>query len=362
MRINGISWRTSPPGLPTVFDLSRNELHLDPLPEVRKILKTSMGCLNRYPQDDSVGLLMDHIAALHAVPRDLVVVGPGSSGVLDALLHAHWPAGGSTIFGIPTFDEYSVLVSRAGGIPVEVRSDPPGRQALDDILSRVDASTRRVIIAAPHNPSGAAVAIEEVVRLRQALPQKVFLFIDQAYAEFDETLPRDAVRRLVMETEDVVVLRSFSKAYGLAGLRIGYGIFSSASLAARVRSAVPMFSVNVLALTAAIESLRHQQQLRERVCRIVKNRKRLEAFLRRHDLYSGIVSQGNFVWLPIQDSNALFRHALTDNILLREYPPTRRADHHSVRRFRRCPIGISDKIFDTNSQSCRQRCRCITDI
>jgi histidinol-phosphate aminotransferase len=263
---------------------------------------------------------MGQIGALHAVPREHVVVGPGSIGVLDAVLHAHFQTKGSTVFGTPTFDEYSALVSRAGGISVEAASDPPGKQVLNIILSRVDASTRQVIIAAPHNPSGAAVSMDELVRFRLALPKTVLLVVDQAYAEFDETMPPDAVRRIVTEIEDVVVLRSFSKAYGLAGLRIGYGVFSSAALAARVRSAVPMFSVNSLALTAAEESLRHQQQLQERVSRVVENRKRLEAFLRQHDLFSGIVSQGNFVWLPTQDSKTLFQHALTDGILLREYP------------------------------------------
>lgn len=300
------------------FDLSRNELHLDPLPEVRKILESSVDSLSRYPQDYRVAQLMGQVGAVHAVPREQVVIGAGSVGVLDALLHAD--PKGSTVFGTPTFDEYAVLVSRAGGLPVGAVSDPPGAQCLDSILSYVDSSTRQVIIAAPHNPSGATVSVDDLMQFRQALPDHVLLVVDQAYAEFDETTHLDGVRHMVTEVDGVAVLRSFSKAYGLAGLRIGYGIFSSAALAARVRSAVPTYSVNSISIIAAAESLRHQHQLRARVSQVVENRKRLEDFLIRHGLFSGVVSQGNFVWLPTADSQQLFLHALADGILLREYP------------------------------------------
>lgn len=300
------------------FDLSRNELHLDPLPEVRKILESSADHLSRYPQDYRVAQLMGQIGAVHAVPRDQVAIGPGSVGVLDAILHLD--PRGSTVFGTPTFDEYAVLVSRAGGHPVGAVSNPPGYQCLDSILSHVDDSTRQVIIAAPHNPSGATVSVEELVQFRRALPERVLLIVDQAYAEFDETMHLDAVRYLVTELDAVAVLRSFSKAYGLAGLRIGYGIFSSTALAARVRSAVPTYAVNSMSIIAAAESLRHQHQLRGRVAQVIESRKRLEDFLIRHHLFSGVVSQGNFVWLPTADSQDLFLHALTDGILLREYP------------------------------------------
>lgn len=301
------------------FDLSRNELHLDPLPEVREILASNAATLCRYPQDHPVAQLTGRIGSLHGVPRDQVVIGSGSVGVLDALLHLD-PQRGSTVFGIPTFDEYAVLVARSGGVAVGATSEPPGFQSLDSILSSVDASTRHVIIAAPHNPSGETVSLAELIQFRQALPETVLLIVDQAYAEFDETLPVDAVRRIVTELDGMAVLRSFSKAYGLAGLRIGYGIFSSAALAARVRHAVPTYSVNSMSIIAAAESLRHQRQLAERVARVVESRKRLEAFLLRHDLCSGIVSQGNFVWLPTEDSHALFLHALNEGILVREYP------------------------------------------
>ncbi|CAM2819030.1 hypothetical protein BST27_12585 [Mycobacterium intermedium] len=302
------------------YDLSRNELHLDPLPEVRQVIDSSAAFINRYPHAHLAARLAAQVAALHGIPRKQVVLGAGSLGVLDALLHVNAQTAGTTVFGTPTFDEYAVLVSRAGGIPVAVPSDPPGSQVLDDILARVDRSTQHVIIAAPHNPSGAAVTLDEIVRFREALPKAVLLVVDQAYAEFDETMPADALRHLVTELDGVVVLRSFSKAYGLAGLRIGYGVCSSADLAARVSSAVPMYSVNSLALAAATVSLRCPQELRDRVSRVVENRRRLEACLFRHGLSSGIVSQANFVWLPTEDGHTLFQHALADGILLREYP------------------------------------------
>ena len=302
------------------FDLSRNELPYDPLPEVRRILESSAPSLSRYPEDHRVTELTAQIAALHGVPEQLVVVGAGSVGVLDALLHVDPYPRGAAVFGTPTFDEYAVLVSRAGGIPLPAKGCPSGTQSLENILARVDDSTRHVIIATPHNPSGATVDLDDLSTLRRALPKSVLLVVDQAYAEFDETLCPDAVRRLVTELDGVVVLRSFSKAYGLAGLRIGFGVFSSAALAERVRAAVPTYSVNSIGITAAAESLRHQQQLARRVAQVVASRKRLEEFLIRHGLYCGTASQGNFVWVPAEESNALFQHALADGILLREYP------------------------------------------
>jgi histidinol-phosphate aminotransferase len=302
------------------FDLSRNELHLGPLPEVQRVLESTAAGFNRYPTDDQIARLVEQISALHEVPPAHVVVGAGSVGVLDALLHTRPQTDASTIFGTPTFDEYSALVSRAGGIGVAVPSDPPGTQALDAILSRVDGSTRQVIVAAPHNPTGTGVSIDELVRFRRALPKTALFIVDQAYAEFDTSTPADCLRRIVTELDDVVVLRSFSKAYGLAGLRIGYAVFSDAALAARTRAVIPTFSVSSIALCAATESLRQQRQLRQRVSDVIENRQRLESFLVRHDLFSGAASQGNFVWLPAEDPNALFRHALGDGILLREYP------------------------------------------
>ncbi|QLL08077.1 pyridoxal phosphate-dependent aminotransferase [Mycobacterium vicinigordonae] len=300
------------------FDLSRNELPFDPLPEVRRILESSADKISRYPEDQCVNQLTAQIGELLGVPRDRVVVGPGSVGVLDALLHAE--PKGATVFATPAFDEYAILIARAGGVPVATVSDPPGKQSLDSILARVDDSTRQVIIATPHNPSGAAVGLNELLDFRRALPKPVLLVVDQAYAEFDETLPGDAVLRLVTEMDSAVVLRSFSKAYGLAGLRIGYGVFSSAVLAARVRAAVPTYSVNSLGITAAAESLRHQRQLRERVAQVIVNRKRLEEFLLHHGLFSGVVSQGNFVWVPTTDSHTVSMQARADGILVREYP------------------------------------------
>ncbi|OBK21624.1 hypothetical protein A5634_09945 [Mycobacterium asiaticum] len=302
------------------FDLSRNELHLDPLPEIRKLLASGADTLHRYPEDHCVAALTAQIAALHQVARDRIVIGPGSLGVLDALLHADPHPRGSTIFGTPTFDEYAVLVSRAGGTPVAVASSPPGTQCLDSILSRLDPSARQVIIAAPHNPSGAPVSLDELARLRREIPKSVLLVVDQAYAESDETMPVDAVRRIVEVMDGVAVLRSFSKAYGLAGLRIGYGVFSSAALAARVRAAVPTYAVNSLSISIATESLKHPRQLAQRVADVVQARKCLEDFLSQEGLASGAGSQGNFVWLPNPDSGGLFRHALADGILLREYP------------------------------------------
>lgn len=307
-------------GATVKFDLSRNELHLDPLPQVRDIVGRGAATLNRYPHHQHTAHLIARIAALQEVPRDKVVVGAGIVGVLDGLLHADATTKGSTVFAAPAFDEYAPLVARAGGTPVAVDSDPPGSQSLAAVLARVDASTRQVIIAAPHNPTGAAVSLAELVGFRAALPNRVVLVIDQAYAEFDEAMPSDSVRRLITGLDSVVVLRSFSKAYGLAGLRIGYGVCSSADLADRIRSAIPAYSVNSLALAAAAESLQYPHQLRDRVSDVARSRQRLEAFLIRHRMFSGIASQANFVWLPTTDSQQLFRHARADGILLREYP------------------------------------------
>lgn len=301
--------------IPIEFDLSRNELHLDPLPQVRAVLESSASTLNRYPQDHHLATLMEQIGELHGVPAGHVVVGPGSVGVLDALLHTRLQRGRSTLFATPTFSEYEVLTARAGGIPVGI----PGDQSPEALIPHVDASTQQVIITAPHNPTGATASLDALVAIREALPDNVLLVIDQAYAEFDETLPADAVRR-VTACGDVAVLRSFSKAYGLAGLRIGYGVFSGTGQAERVRAAIPVFSVNSVGARAACESLRHQDQLRQRVARVIENRKCLEDFLIRHDMFCGIASQGNFVWVPTANSRALHERARANGVLLREYP------------------------------------------
>lgn len=291
------------------FKLSSNENPFDPLPHVVDALRRA-DAVNRYP-DASAGRLRQRLAERFGVTADDVHVGAGSVSVIAQLLLAVAGPGDRVVYAWRSFEAYPSLVVVAGAEPVEVPLTADGRHDLPAMAAAIDDRTRAVIVCSPNNPTGAVVTQAEFDAFLAAVPSDVLVILDEAYAEF-VTAPDavDGLRELGIRSPNVVALRTFSKAYGLAGLRIGYGVGHHRVLDAARATAIPL-AVTAQAEEAALASLDAEDELLERVRVIAERRDRIAAGLRE----SGWVvpeAQGNFVWLALGSETAALAPAFDE--------------------------------------------------
>jgi histidinol-phosphate aminotransferase len=275
------------------FKLSSNENPFEPLPSVLEKLSTHS--INRYP-DASAYELRIQIASRFGVTAENVQVGAGSVAALAQLISAAAAPGDEVIYAWRSFEAYPLLVSATGARSVQIANLPNHRHDLAAIRDAITPSTRVVIVCSPNNPTSTIVTDAEFREFMAGVPETVLVVLDEAYREF-VTDPQ-AVRgeTLLGRYPNLVLLRTFSKAYGLAGLRIGYAIGPEYVMDAARAVAIPL-SVTEIAQTAAIASLEHEGELLERVSRLNRVRERI---------VHGLLSQGwdvpapsgNFVWLP----------------------------------------------------------------
>ncbi|MFT4280092.1 histidinol-phosphate transaminase [Microbacterium sp.] len=280
------------------FKLSSNENPFDPLPSVVAAMQSATG-VNRYP-DASSPRLRARLAERFGVGDDAVHVAAGSVSILYQLTQATSGPGDEVLYSWRSFEAYPGLAVVAGATAVAVPNTPDGRHDLEAMARAVTERTRVVIVCSPNNPTGPVVTQAEFDRFVEAVPRDLLVILDEAYAEF--VTDPDAVdgrRVLASGRENVVVLRTFSKAYGLAGLRIGYAVGHPRILDAARSTGIPL-SVTAAAEEAALASLDAEAELRERVRVIADRRDRLVARLRETG-WQVPQAQGNFVWLPAGD-------------------------------------------------------------
>lgn len=281
---------------PEAFKLSSNENPFEPLPSVLEALQATTP-VNRYP-DASAAALRARLGERFGVEPDAVHVAAGSVSILHQLVLGTSSVGDEVIYAWRSFEAYPSLPLVAGATGVQVPLASGARHDLDAMADAVTDRTRVVIVCTPNNPTGPIVTSAEFAAFVDRVPRDVLIILDEAYAEF-VTAP-DAVdglaERLFERHPNVVVLRTFSKAYGLAGLRVGYAIGHPRVLDAARTTGIPL-SVTSAAERAAIASLDAEAELRERVSVIVERRTRLVGGLRAQG-WQVPDSQANFVWLP----------------------------------------------------------------
>src|SRR6478609_5918448 len=281
---------------PGAFKLSSNENPFDPLPGVLDAVREAAS-FNRYP-DAAATRLRERLAARFAVTTESIHVGAGSVSILAQLILAAAGPGDEVLYAWRSFEAYPGLVLIAGATPVQVPLLPDATHDLAAMAAAVTERTRVVIVCTPNNPTGTIVTQAAFDAFVAAVPSDVLVILDEAYVEF--VTDPDAVdgRRVLAEGAhpNVVVLRTFSKAFGLAGLRVGYAIGHPRILDAARTTAIPL-AVTAQAETAAIASLAEEAALLERVGVISARRDELVAGLR---ALGWVVpaAQGNFVWLP----------------------------------------------------------------
>jgi histidinol-phosphate aminotransferase len=280
---------------PEAFKLSSNENPFDPLPSVVDTLRATID-INRYP-DASAVRLRARLAERFAVPVDEVHVGAGSVAILSQLILAVAGPGDEVVYPWLSFEAYPGLVLVAGATPIEVPITADARHDLASMAAAVGDRTRAVIVCSPNNPTGPIVTQAEFDDFLTRIPSDVLVILDEAYAEFvTDPDAVDGLRTLgIAAHPNVVALRTFSKAFGLAGLRIGYAIGHRRILDAARSTAIPL-SVTAQAQEAAIASLDAEAELRERVDAIADRRDRVVEGLRAAG-WRVPEAQGNFVWL-----------------------------------------------------------------
>lgn len=278
--------------------LALNESPYPPLRSVRGAMRRAAARAHRYPQfypDD----LTEAVAAWCGVSPEQVAVGSGSVGVALQLLRAAAGPGDTVVHAWRTFDAYPLLARMTGARSVPVPLTADGHQDLDGLLAAIDQRTRVVVLCSPHNPTGSLVPPGALREFLHRVPRRVIVVLDEAYVEFAHGVRLPDVVALSAAHPNLLVLRTFSKAYGLAALRVGYGL-GGAELVARIREQQLPFGVNAVATAAVRASLRAGDELRARVERIVAERDRLRDELAGLGWRVG-AGHANSVWLAAPD-------------------------------------------------------------
>lgn len=298
--------------------LSSNENPYPPLPSVLEAIAKAASQINRYPDPGSTALV-EAIAERHQVPADWVTVSCGSVALVGQVVSIMANEGDEVVYSWPSFEAYPIVTGIAGAKAVVVPLDDDYRQDLQAVGDAVTERTRCIFVCTPNNPTGTIVTHDAVVGLLARVPDDVLVVIDEAYAEFvDDPAGVDAMA-LVREYENVVVLRTFSKAYGLAGLRVGYSIAHPPVSEGLRKTAIP-FGVSVVAHDAAIASLAAEDELLERVDSLRDERARVVNALRDAG-WKPADSYGNFVWLGTGDDTDRVASALLEaGITARAFP------------------------------------------
>ncbi|MGN0078255.1 MAG: histidinol-phosphate transaminase [Coriobacteriales bacterium] len=285
-------------GAATAVKLSSNESPWEPPAEVVEAITQAAHTLNRYP-DFYEEELCAKLAEFYGVEPSQIAVDNGSGTIIQDLVRAVCDDGDEVLYCTPSFAAYDIDVMLAGAVPVKVPLDGQYRYDLDGMLAAVTPKTRMAIICNPNNPTGTYRTAAEIARFVDRLPSDILVVVDEAYHEFERREPLEASLELVRQYDNVVLMRTFSKAFGLAGMRIGYCITRD-YLVDAVNQAVAEFSVSSPAQAAAIKILEHQvyRQVAERTAQLVSVRERFEKGLAAAGI-EFIPSSSNFVMLPM---------------------------------------------------------------
>lgn len=281
-------------GITNAIKLASNETPWPPVDSVVDAVKQAAAGINRYA-DHRATALRERIAKWLGVGPDMVAVGPGSAGLLQQLCLSFVDPGDEVVFPWRSFEVYPVYTQLMGGTAVRVPLDGWSVD-LDAVAAAITPATKIVFLATPNNPTGTSLSTSQLADFLGKVPGDVVVAVDEAYREFNDSVFGDPVSDLVADHANVMVLRTFSKAHGLAGLRVGYGI-AQADLIDQVDKTMAPFAVNALAQAAAIAAIDAHTEIEARVEILLAERHRMVAGLRT-DGHEFPDPQGNFLWLP----------------------------------------------------------------
>jgi histidinol-phosphate aminotransferase len=303
-------------GLDRVVKLASNEGPYGPFPQARDAIARSIDGLNRYP-DGGAYRLRAALAERFDLRFEEVAVGAGSDGLVDCLTQAALEPGDEIVCGWPSFPSYVIDARKVGAVPrtVPLRD---GRYDLDAMLEAVGRRTKLVYVCLPNNPTGTTNTRAELDAWFERVPDHVVTVLDQAYAEYiDDPDYPDGVEEHLKQGRRAVVLRTFSKIYGLAGLRIGYGL-APAPLVTGIGKVRRAFDMTTPALEAALASLDSSDELARRHSRNAQGLAELERILRAHGLDPVCPAVANFLFAEVgEDSRPFFEQLLREGVIVR---------------------------------------------
>ena len=282
-----------------IAQLASNESPFPPHPKVIEAIAAAAGAMNRYPDPDAT-LLRRRIAERYDTDPARVAAGNGSCELLLAAADALCEPGAEILYSWPAFSMYPYLAALTGAREIRVPLGAGDVHDLEAMAAEVTAATQLVLVCNPNNPTGTHVPASEVAAFCERLPAHITIALDEAYVEFQTHDDPDATVDLLADFPNLVVLRTFSKCYGLAGLRVGYALGST-----KFRKAVDAvrqpFSVNALAQAAGAEAILHQDDVTRRVESTIAERIRVEEGLRGIGLAT-TETHANFSWIDLGDA------------------------------------------------------------
>ena len=287
----------------TAYKLSSNEISHAPLPSVVAAIVVAANEINRYP-DPFTTNLVQALSDKFDIPVDQIATGTGSVGVCQQIIQSVAGAGEEVMYAWRSFEAYPIITTIAGAVSVQVPLTSDGQHDLDGMLKAITAKTRAIFVCTPNNPTGGIVTQQQINEFLAKVPKNILIVIDEAYVEFNrDENAIDGIATMKAHS-NVGVLRTFSKAYGLAGLRVGYFV-GPKNIAESVRKTAVPFGVSNIAQVAAVASLEHESELLTRVDEVIAERTWFESELTKLG-YNLPHSQANFVWLPIGERTEEF--------------------------------------------------------
>ncbi|MDH3729494.1 MAG: histidinol-phosphate transaminase [Acidimicrobiia bacterium] len=250
-------------GMEDIVKLASNECPLPPFPEVQQAIATAAAMAHRYPDNDASELRAE-LADFLSVPKESLIFGTGSASLMMISAFALGGPGRSIAYGWPSFGLYRIAARTSFSTEIEVPLTGDHRYDLDALAAALRPDTSLVYLCNPNNPTGTYVPLAAVVDFISAVPQDVMIIVDEAYYEYVQAPDFGTALPIALERDNVLVAHTFSKVYGLAGLRVGYMVGNPATISELRRVQVP-FSVNSLAQAGATEALRHPEKVADRV-------------------------------------------------------------------------------------------------
>ena len=275
--------------------LASNESCFAPSSAVLEAALRALSGVHRYP-DPAYAPLRGALSDRYGIPRERIALGNGSCDILLSAGEALLEPGAEVVYAWPAFSVYPHLAAASGARAIEVPLDDEDRHDLDAMAAEITVATRLVLICNPNNPTSTSLPLDAVAAFMEQVPRHVCVILDEAYCEFALALGDTyASLELLRRWPNLVLLRTFSKAYGLAGLRVGYGLCGAEDFRAAVDQVRQPFYLNVAAQAAAVEALRHQDEVERRVTHTVAARLELSEGLRQLGLWVA-ESDANFIW------------------------------------------------------------------
>ncbi len=277
--------------------LASNETPYPPLPQVVEAAAKAMATANRYP-DPTNAALRARLSDRHGIPAGRIAVGNGSCDVLLAAGDALLEPGAELVYAWPSFSVYPHLAAASGARAIEVPLDADHKHDLEAMRQEITVATRLAIVCNPNNPTSTALPLDEIAAFVADVPRSVCVILDEAYVEFSLLQDPDDSVDLLAKHPNLVLLRTFSKVYGLCGLRVGYALCGSEEFRTAVDQVRQPFFCNAAAQAAALEALTHQDEVTRRVERNLAERVGLEDGLRALGI-DPAESHANFVWFDL---------------------------------------------------------------